>query len=75
MKYAVDRIEEDIYVLENIETGEIVEVNSAVVPGATHEGSILKVINGQYILDVQTEKNRRKSLRERMERLKEKKSD
>lgn len=72
MKYAVDRIEEEIYVLENIKTGEIIEVKKDEVPEEAHEGSILKVVNDEYILDEKEEKKRRTSLRERMEKLKKK---
>lgn len=71
MKYAVDRIEEDIYVLENIESGEIIEVQKKELPNEVREGSIV-TFNDEtgYVLDIETEKNRRESLRERMERLK-----
>ena len=70
MKYAVDRIIEDIVVLENIETGELVEIKKHELPNEVHEGSILVKKDDVYILDENTEKERRESLRERLERLK-----
>ena len=70
MKYAVDRIIEDIVVLENIETGELVEIKKYELPNEVHEGSILVKKDEVYTLDVNTEKERRESLRERLERLK-----
>ena len=70
MKYAVDRIEEDIVVLENIKTGEILEVSISNLPKGIHEGSILVKDNDKFLIDLDTEKERRESLRERLERLK-----
>lgn len=70
MKYAVDRIEEDIVVLENIKTGEILEVSISNLPKGIHEGSILVKENDEFLIDLGTEKERRESLRERLERLK-----
>lgn len=70
MKYAVDRIEEDIVVLENIKTGEILEVSISNLPKGIHEGSILVKDNDEFLIDLGTEKERRDSLRERLERLK-----
>ena len=70
MKYAVDRIEEDIVVLENIKTGEILEVSISNLPKGIHEGSILVKDNAEFLIDLDTEKERRESLRERLERLK-----
>lgn len=72
MKYAVDKIEEEIYVLENIKTGEIIEAKKDEVPDETHEGSILKIVDDEYVLDEEEEKKRRTSLRERMNKLKKK---
>ena len=40
MKYAVDRIEGELVVLENIESGEIVHVNIKEINADIHEGSI-----------------------------------
>ena len=70
MKYAVDRIIEDIVVLENIKAGEILEVNVKKLPKDIHEGSILVKDNDNFIVDLDTENERRESLRERLERLK-----
>lgn len=72
MKYAVDRFEENIVILENIETGEIIEVAREILPVEIHEGSILIFKNEEYLMDEDTEKERRMSLRERMEKLKKK---
>lgn len=70
MKYAIDRIEEKIVVLENLETGEEVLENIKILPKGVHEGSIVIYENNLYLLDEVTEKERKERLRERLERLK-----
>lgn len=68
MKYAVDRIEEDIAVLENIETKEKKEIN---IKGMKiKEGDILAYIDGVYVVDVKAREQRYKELREKLDRLK-----
>lgn len=71
MKYAVDRIVEDIVVLENINSGEIIEVDKKILPGEVHEGSIVVKKENKFHLDLEEEKTRKESLRERLERLKQ----
>ena len=71
MKYAVDRIEEELVVLENITSGEIIHVNINEIGVKVHEGSILKYSKSHgYTLDTKEEENRREDLRSRLERLK-----
>ena len=70
MKFAVDRIVEQIVVLENIDTEDIIEVEKDKLPVGVHEGSILIFDGNDYKLDLKTEKNRRESFRERLNRLK-----
>ena len=71
MKYAVDRIEGELVVLENIESGEIVHVNIKEINADIHEGSILKYSKSHgYTVDVKTENSRREDFRSRLEKLK-----
>ena len=69
-KYSVDRIEEDIIVLENIDNKEIVEVNKTELDFEVVDGNILKLVDGKFVLDQETEVRRKESLRERLNRLK-----
>lgn len=69
-KYSVDRIEEDIIVLENIENKEIVEVNKTELDFEVVDGNILKLVDGKFVLDQELEVSRKESLRERLNRLK-----
>lgn len=70
MKYAVDKVEENLVVLENISTGEIINENKKILPKNIKEGSILIKEQDKYILDLDEEKKRREDFRSRLERLK-----
>ena len=70
MKYAVDKIIEDIVVLENVSTGEIIEKKLNELPKGVCEGSILFNENNNFFIDKDYELSRKESLRERLERLK-----
>ena len=71
MKYAVDRIEGELVVLENIESGEIIHININEINADIHEGSILKYSKSDgYIVLEKEEKNRREDFRSRLEKLK-----
>ena len=65
MKYAVDRIEENIVVLENISSGEIVNEDIKKLPKNIKEGNILIKENDKYTLDLDTEKDRREDFKSR----------
>ena len=70
MKYAVDRIIDDIAVLENIKDKEKKEEELINLPKRVKEGNILVYKNDTYVRDYNEEYRRRKRLRERIERLK-----
>lgn len=70
MKFAVDRIEGDIAVLENIETKEKKEERLSSLPSNTHEQAILIYENGFYSLSVEEELSRKEALRAKLDRLK-----
>ena len=69
-KYSVDRIEEDTIVLENIENKEIIEINKSELDFEIVDGNVLKLVDGKFVLDKETEVSRKESLRERLNRLK-----
>lgn len=50
-EFSVDRLEEDIVVLENRENGNRINVEKSKLPNDIKEGDILKSINGKYSLD------------------------
>ena len=69
-KYSVDRIEEDIIVLENIKNKEIIEISKSELDFEVVDGNILKLVDGKFVLDQELEISRKESLRERLNRLK-----
>lgn len=70
MKYAVDEIIDDIAILENIETGERIDVSLDLLPNGVSDGTILSFVDGKYNFDLDEEMIRRKRILEKMEKLK-----
>ena len=70
MKYSIDRIEDNVAVLENIEDKEKREVDISLLPKGSREGSILLFRNDKYELDLDEEEIRRKRIMEKFKRLK-----
>ena len=67
-KYVVDQITDNIAVLEK--DGEILYLSVTQLPNNIHEGSILIFDDNGFHTDINLEKDKRKNLRERIERLK-----
>ena len=70
MKYAIDKIEDDIIVLENLDTKELKEVSSSQILVEPHEGAIVLEQEENYIISETEETKRRQMLKEKLERLK-----
>lgn len=72
MKWIIDRIEENIAILENEETKEIKEIDSSLLPYSIHEGSILLFQNNKYQELKKEEQEKRKKVEERFKKLRNK---
>ncbi len=72
MIYIVDRIEDNIAVLENKETNEIINIDISLLPTNLKEGNVLRYENNTYILDNDEEEKRRQLLLEKFNKLKNK---
>lgn len=70
MKYAVDKIENDIVVLENIKTGEIINESKDNISINVKERDIIIFRDGKYFFDDIEKLKRINMLREKMNRLK-----
>ena len=70
MKFVVDRIEEEIIVLENIENKTLINIDKKQLNFAVNEGNVLIKKNEQFFLDEETEKTRRKKIQEKFAKLK-----
>ncbi len=74
-KFVVDEIIDNIVVLEDMDTKEIVQEDLNNINLELHEGAILYLEDCKYSLNLDEETRRRESLRERLERLKGKNSE
>lgn len=75
MRYVVDRIIDNIAVLENIDNKEKKEVEIDLLPKQIKDGTILLLDNNNYIIDSVYETNRREILRNKLNRLVGKNND
>ena len=72
MKYIVDRIEDNIVVLENQDTKEIINIDMSLLPKKIKEGNILIYKNNSYYIDKEAEIKRRKEILEKFKKLRNK---
>lgn len=72
MKYIVDRIEDNIAVLENQDTKEIINIDISLLPRKIKEGNILIYKNNSYYIDKEAEIKRRKEILEKFQKLRNK---
>lgn len=72
MKYSIDQIEDNIVLIENIETKEKKVLKKNSLPKDIQEGSILLYKNNKYIIDKKEEINRLKNIKEKFKKLREK---
>ena len=70
MKYSVDRIEGNIAVLEELDTGNIIEIDASKLPHFIEDGTIVRYENDEYVVDKDEEDIIRERIREKLERLK-----
>ncbi len=70
MKYAVDRVEENIAVCQNLDTNEIIEIDLKLLPKRITDGTILIYEDNKYKLDKKEEEKRRLAILEKFNRLK-----
>lgn len=72
MRWIVDKIENDIAVLENALTGEKKEISTTLLPFDIHDGSILLFENNTYQTDITEEEKRRLEIALRFQKLRSK---
>lgn len=75
MKYAIDKIEENIVTLESLDTKEKKEVPLEVLPSNIKEGTILTYENNEYKKDDVLEQQRRTSIKNKFDMLRKRKVD
>lgn len=55
-RFTIDRFEGDVVVLENRDTGEMLNVNKKDIPQDAKEGTILKLNKDKYEIDLEEQK-------------------
>ena len=70
MKYAVDRVEENIVVCQNLDTNEIIEIDLKILPKRIKDGTILIYEDNKYKIDKKEEEKRKLAILEKFNRLK-----
>lgn len=68
-EYTIDRFEENMAVIEDINTGKIKNISEELVPSEAKEGDIIKCINGKYFLDIEETKKVEKKIKEKYNNL------
>lgn len=68
-KFSVDRLEGTFAVCENHETGEFIDIPLAELPKNIKEGSILKLENGNYILDIESTQKEQEEIKNLVDNL------
>ena len=71
MKFAVDKIENDMVVLENLSDNSIIEVPLILIPNV-REKDIIMYENNTFKFDLEEKEKRELSIKERMAKLKAK---
>ena len=74
MRYTVDRIYDDYVVLENQENYEMIDIERKLLPIDIKEGSILVFDNNTYYIDEIFEQEKRLSILEKFNKLRNKTS-
>lgn len=69
MKYIIDRIEDNIAILEQQDTKEFININTNILPTGIKEGMILSIINNTYTIDIKATEKRKKEVLEKFKRL------
>lgn len=72
MKYVVDRIENNIIILENLKDKSILEIPKDKINFLIKDGDVLYYDNNKFRLDLETKKKRIELIREKFNKVKKK---
>ena len=70
--YTVDRIEQNIVILENRNTKEYIEININKIKENVKEGDIIELIDDKYIINKEKTKELNNNIKNRFNKLKNK---
>ena len=72
MKYVVDRIENNIIILENLKDKSILEIPKDKINFLVKDGDVLYYDNNRFRLDLETKKKRIELIKEKFNKVKKK---
>lgn len=72
MKYVVDRIENNILILENLKDKSILEIPKDTINFFVKDGDVLHYSNNKFRLDLETKKKRIGLIKEKFNKVKKK---
>ena len=72
MKYVVDRIENNILILENLKDKSILEIPKDTINFFVKDGDVLHYSNNKFRLDLETKKKRIELIKEKFNKVKKK---
>lgn len=72
MKYVVDRIENNIIILENLKDKSILEISKDKINFLIKDGDVLYYDNNKFRLDLETKKKRIELIKEKFNKVKKK---
>lgn len=61
--FSIDRFENEFAICENMQTGEMVNIEKSLLPQEAKEGSIIKYENGNYVLDFEKTVKRQENIK------------
>ena len=70
MKYSVDRVEDNIIVLQNINTKEIIEINKKDINFKVVDGDIIIFKDNKFIKDKKLKEDRLRLIQEKINKVK-----
>ena len=70
MKYSVDRVEDNIIVLQNINTKEIIEINKKDINFKVVDGDIIVFKDNKFIKDEKLKEDRLRLIQEKINKVK-----
>ena len=70
MKYAVDRIEKDLAICQDLETREMLEIKLEILPDGIKDGDIIRKENDVFVFDTEEKKSRIDIIKAKMAKLK-----
>ena len=71
MKYAVDRVEDNIIILQDLNTKEIKEINKKELTFEVNDGDILSYENKKYFKNNNEKEEKLRIIKEKLDKLKE----